>query len=497
MSKNSIYCVLELDISLSRGVWRPKFWGYSPKSAPVGSMVAARFNPLRLKDNELEQGRKGDRDDTFKATAAVDKSWRRLTNALSGQFCASLNFLDSTQSVSPVWSLRPSGVRARTSDHKKDTKESYFRFGTLPGENVCTENLTPWKKLLPCQARRGLATLLNARSIHTTKYHSIGLTLRNVCPSQDSGSSSNSCQNPSVELRQQVTLVFDPSSFRENVKRSRPNSNSVGQLHLDWSITSLFGMGLNSRCPLAKSSNIYINMLNEEAQNLNLFNVNPEIPSQDMDIIRSSKDNKNLFKIRKYNLEHLLDQGVHNLHAKYDSKKYFEWNNLNQLGLSEKGFNILSASRHQTGYGQERGGIVTTIRNSGVKDLKVVFLDIVPWFLRVYLHTLKIETTRSSGITTLDQPLMTKFTPGIDRKKPYSIELVLNIPSQSTVRISIGFEHSILKWHEYPPDANKGFYIGSALISTLIPSADDKSMLGKHFYRYDKSVYYNSIMCCR
>ena len=214
-------------------------------------MVAARFNPQRLKHNELKQQKESGKDtDEYKSTAAVDKSWRRLTNALSGQICASLNSLDSTQSVSPVWSLRPSGVKARQQSSLDDTDESHFRFGTLPGENVCTENLTPWKKLLPCQAKRGLATLLNARSIHTTKYHAIGLTLRSVCLTHSS-KPEKACQNPIVELRQHVTLVFDPSSFRDNVKRSRPRSNTVGQLHLDWSIITLFGMGLNSRCPLA------------------------------------------------------------------------------------------------------------------------------------------------------------------------------------------------------------------------------------------------------
>ena len=440
-------------------------------------MVAARFSPERVRQSESLPEKKGKTG--FDATSAIDKSWRRLTNALSGQFCASLNFLDSTQSVSPIWSLRPTGVKSRDEKLNTDENESYFRFGTLPGENVCTENLTPWKKLLPCQSRRGLATLLNARSIHTTKYHSIGLTLRSVCP-KSSAENNTTCKDPKIELRQHVTLVFDPASFRDNVRRSRPNSNTVGSLHLDWSITTLFGMGLNSRCPLAKSSSIYINMLYGKAREQNMFVVDPEIPSQEIGIARDGSENdQSLFTIRKYDLGHLLDQGVHNLHAKYDSQKYSEWNNLNQLGMSEKGFNVLSASRHQTGYGQERGGIVTTIKNSGVKNLKVVFLDIIPWFLRVYLHTLTIETTRSSGVTTLDKPLMTKFTPGIDRKKPYSIELVLDIPAQSTVRISIGFEHSILKWHEYPPDANKGFYIGSALISTLIPTKEDTSNLGK------------------
>ena len=473
-------------MSLARGVWRPKSWGYPPKSAPVGSMVAARFDPVKIKHSQsLQRIRKENKNlnnmTVYATTIAVDKSWRRLTNALSGQFCASLNFLDATQTVSPAWSLRPSGVKAKSKNKGTDIdgeEESYFRFGTLPGENVCTENLTPWKKLLPCEAKRGLATLLNARSIHTTKYHAIGLTLRTICPPHPSRSP-NSCSDPVIELRQHVTLVFDPSSFRENVKRSRTRESTIGHLHLDWSIQSLFGMGLNSRCPLAKHSRIYVNMLNNQVREQGLFTVDPETPSHEVEMLRHSGANGDLFTIRAYDLEHLLDQGIHNLHGRYDSAKYFEWSNLNQLGINGNGLNMISASRHQTGYGQERGGIVTTIRNSGGKELKVVLLDIIPWFLRVYLHTLKIETI-VSGKTTLAKPLKTKFIPGIDRRKPYSMELLLSIPAQSVVRVSIGFEHSILKWHEYPPDANKGFYVGSALISALIPTSHDNSTLGKY-----------------
>ena len=42
------------------------------------------------------------------------------------------------------------------------------------------------------------------------------------------------------------------------------------------------------------------------------------------------------------------------------------------------------------GHGNEKGGIVTKIFNEGQKPLKIVYLDIIPWFLRVYLHTLKV-----------------------------------------------------------------------------------------------------------
>jgi phosphatidylinositol glycan class T len=42
------------------------------------------------------------------------------------------------------------------------------------------------------------------------------------------------------------------------------------------------------------------------------------------------------------------------------------------------------------GYGQERGGIVTKLHNGHWKALDVVYLENIPWFIPLYLHTLKI-----------------------------------------------------------------------------------------------------------
>ncbi len=48
------------------------------------------------------------------------------------------------------------------------------------------ENLTPWKKLLPCVAggsnHKGLAGLLdNAPKLHHSAYHSLRMDLRQIC----------------------------------------------------------------------------------------------------------------------------------------------------------------------------------------------------------------------------------------------------------------------------------------------------------------------------
>ena len=43
-----------------------------------------------------------------------------------------------------------------------------------------------------------------------------------------------------------------------------------------------------------------------------------------------------------------------------------------------------------TGYGQEYGGIVTKIHNGHWKPIDVIYLENIPWFIPIYLHTLKI-----------------------------------------------------------------------------------------------------------
>ena len=37
--------VFELDIALTRGVWRSKFWGYPPRPTATGARVSAFFKP--------------------------------------------------------------------------------------------------------------------------------------------------------------------------------------------------------------------------------------------------------------------------------------------------------------------------------------------------------------------------------------------------------------------------------------------------------------------
>lgn len=57
--------------------------------------------------------------------------------------------MDAKSTVNPNWSFRPHGLQGE--GFAKDVK--LLRYSALPREVVCTENLTPWKKLLPCDSK--------------------------------------------------------------------------------------------------------------------------------------------------------------------------------------------------------------------------------------------------------------------------------------------------------------------------------------------------------
>ena len=75
-----------------------------------------------------------------------------------------------------------------------------------------------------------------------------------------------------------------------------------------------------------------------------------------------------------------------------------------------------------------------------------------------------------------------KFEPGRDRQRCYFLEMVMTLPPQTITRFSIQYERALLKWTEYPPDANHGFYVNSAVLSTILPE------LNVHFTSLPQNV---------
>lgn len=136
--------------------------------------------------------------------------WITLTNALSGLFCASLNFIDSTRTTRPVLSFEPAG------DHPESRLSNlHLLHGTLPREVVCTENLTPFLKLLPCKGKAGISSLLDGHKLFDASWQSMAIDVRPVCPHNQ--------EECIIEMEQTVDMVLDI----ERSKRQRGLSCST------------------------------------------------------------------------------------------------------------------------------------------------------------------------------------------------------------------------------------------------------------------------------
>ncbi len=170
------------------------------------------------------------------------------------------------------------------------------------------------------------------------------------------------------------------------------------------------------------------------------------------------------------------------------------------LEVNEPETPILFAERSLTGYGQEHGGVQAILTNPSDEEVEFVYMESLPWFMRIYLHTLstRISSTGSmaTGHNASDIIKEIYYRPALDRERGTQLELLVQIPPRCTVFLTYGFEKSILRYTEYPPDANRGFDVAAAVITTLRPKAMSLRTTGLLLYlpTPDFSMPYNVII---
>lgn len=137
---------------------------------------------------------------------------------------------------------------------------------------------------------------------------------------------------------------------------------------------------------------------------------------------------------------------------------------------------ILYAERTIIGHGQERGGLRSILTNPSNSDsVDFVYFETLPWFMRPYIHSLQTKVTDRKGVTTDATPIVKDiyYRPAVDRYRGTQLELILSVPPASTVTLTYQFEKAILRYTEYPPDANRGFNVAPAVIRVLGGKKED------------------------
>ena len=163
---------------------------------------------------------------------------------------------------------------------------SNWLFGSLPREAVCTENLTPWLKLLPCQGRQGLTQLMDRPTLYGASFHAMTVHLKvhtqtdntcspdaassGSCPSGISDTSSSGRQRQgnaghgdatsTATLTQTLTLVLRPEQLHKDDQGTATSTQLGKVMHRDIDLQRLFNVPGVAACSKASHTYVYFHL---------------------------------------------------------------------------------------------------------------------------------------------------------------------------------------------------------------------------------------------
>lgn len=385
-----------------------------------------------------------------------------------------------------------------TGDHSSTSSSSlHLLHGSLPREVVCTENLTPFLKLLPCKGKAGISSLLDGHKLFDASWQSMAIDVRPVCPSDGS-----ECI---VEMEQSVDMVLDierskrPRGYSHPLLRMKSDLTTLdnpiprpvphGDLICDqtkpyadhdacypldtvsaqsWSLTEVFGRPIRGSCLATDAKG-------KASESLCL-----KVPHErEVRISEGASQRK--------------DEAGHSRCFILPPRESFEMI-LPQQDLQNTSAVVqpsLYASRSFTGHGQERGGVQSLLTNpSSTSAIEFVYFESLPWFMKPYLHTLKAQISHHPSPSAKSDIIKSiYYRPALDRRRGTQLELLISVPPASTVVLTYDFDKAILRYTEYPPDANRGFDIAPAVIRLLTVSNSAGSSSSSTTSSPAKAVY--------
>jgi len=156
--------------------------------------------------------------------------------------------------------------------------------------------------------------------------------------------------------------------------------------------------------------------------------------------------------------------------------------------------NNLLVDRTVSGRGQQNGGIQVTFKNlSPLFPISLVYLETLPWFMKPHYHTLQthVRLNESRGQLRCRECIQDMYyRPAVDRVRGSHLEALLEVPPASTLTLSYDFEKAILRYTEYPPDANRGFDVASAIIKVLPSNVQTGNEQGASYMRTTTLLLY-------
>eukprot|EP00727_Mastigamoeba_balamuthi_P003919 m51a1_g13524 putative C-tail anchored protein, putative gpi16 subunit gpi transamidase component (477) ;mRNA; f:212-1880 len=410
---------------MTQGRWDRDAWGYAPygADAPSGAELWA-WLPVAGANATAQW-----------AAESPDQRWEGLRNAMAGLLCGSLGMMREDVTSSPA-TVVPRSSSSRVT-------QAVLRHGALPREAACTENLTPWSKLLPCKDRAGIAELLNPTKLYSGGYTSMALHARRV----RSGDSSETW-----ELSQTFSAVtFDHPALTSD----------------KLSVVDLVGRSGVSACPLAAKSSVYIAVGSDQSA-VSALALDPE-PASILHVSSSSV-------LAVFDAPLPVSGYTPLVPVVGSPEKWVE--------LASAAAPAVVAHMRQEAYGQYSGTLLFSAENRHVsRSASVTLHQVMPWWVRPFLSTIAarinedpIDFSGRDPASTVSVALVPPTTPGVT---PTTIEASAVVPPASRLEIEVSFEKVFVHWTKHPHDANRGWDMPSAIVVAEILGASSDAVSGE------------------
>ncbi|KAL6300658.1 GPI transamidase component PIG-T, partial [Sparassis latifolia] len=274
----------------------------------------------------------------------------------------------------------------------------------------CTENLTPFLKLLPCKSLSGIARLLNPHRLFDADWHGLGV---NVMYHQNAG----------VQVRLTFQAVFDPVRLSPNKRR-------------DWSLDSIFDRTIDRACPVAHSSEVRVELSGEKLYTLS---PDPSVIIEDLAVF-VVKDTQDALDIA----------------MRWPGEATFSY----PLFAAAEPLTHMSVQRTLKGSSQSDARLSLVITNNLPVQVQTGYLETMPWLAQFYLHTLRV---RSDGVSRDDLVTIISYAAPVPHARPTLFQAALTLPPKSTLEVTMDVLKPFLRYTEHPPDAQRGWDLPPAV----------------------------------
>lgn len=463
--------VKNLYIKFTKGHWDSQKWGKLPNNGWSSGGSGVEIWAM------MEAGSKEE----------VINNWNVLMNEVSGIFCSSVSFINSEkitfindiQSYYDVELLDQIPV-------DNENNELFFLRGSLANEAVCTENLSPFLRILPTNGKTGLSSLINGNRLFDSYWNSMSIDVNTVC-SDD--------YNCYLDTEIDINFVVNiPQAIARN-ERPTPKPVSAEELQCDptkklteWECFPLLSKKSYSFF-LSDIFGTYINDSNRfnkvDVSTISITGIDDEHWSTGIKVIPSGVvDNDEIEALG------LLGTSSHiyelKEHQKTNYDIYIGTTDNTKVALKESDYPPIYVTRSLTGDSQDKGVMRVAFTNpSEEKDITIRYFETLPWFIRLYVSSLKISIKPYKNLDVLedvgdanDLILKTNIKPSIIRKAPLHMQHTLRIPKNSVVMMTFDFEKPLLNYEEYPPDSNHGFEVEAAVVIVIDEGYEEKALNG-------------------